>query len=268
MINWRELYACKDLPVFEKTMYALNTTVNSMGGAMLLDFIIDSIEKKDDGTYSFDESIYETLQELRSNLYPLFNNLANIEDKIHSQIEVQEVSLLDALAVIYKSISTNSNNLKVKNNKVEVFSMPENYKQLYVNLNLEAFEECMDELITNSIKYSPADSTIWIEVVDQKNQIILKISNRSVLYTLVNEQVYGIPVKHTELVFAPFERLNRNLNEKFEEKWSLGLGLYVVKKILAKMGIKIYCQNALNYVQFQKPQPITVFCLNINKSQG
>lgn len=264
-INWREMYASKDLRVFEKTMYALNTSLNSIGGPMLLDFIMESITKKDD-LYCFDEEIYDILCNLNKSLYPLLTNLANIEEFINSDLELEEISLREVMDLIFSSIEKNEKNMQLKNNKIEIIHLPDNYNHIRLEVNTTYLAECIDELIINSIKYSPENEIIWIDIEEKDQGVTLRFSNKSEEFQLVNETLTGVPYEYSELVFAPFERLNRNLKYEYEEKWSFGLGLYVVRKILEKMKAKICCNNAIDYIRMSTPRPITVFTVTFNNT--
>ena len=70
-------------------------------------------------------------------------------------------------------------------------------------------------LISNAIKYSPADGKISFEVVRKENNIFIKVSN----------QGKGISKDNQKLIFEKFER-----GENVDNIPGSGLGLSIVEK--------------------------------------
>ncbi|MCG8571555.1 MAG: response regulator, partial [Spirochaetes bacterium] len=261
IINWKEMYGTKDMHVFEKIMYSLNTSVNSMGGTMLLEFLISNIEQKGE-EYYFSKEIYDSLIELNDELQPLFNNLAEIEKLIQAKIAVQPMNLEDIVNNVLDVIKGQYNNSKTKENPIVIANIPDNSYQYQINTNLDYLSECFDELITNSIKYAPPHTKILIEISIHEKEVEFKVVNQSAECKIGNQTILGIPYEYSELVFNPFERLHRILPFKYKEKWSFGLGLYVVRKIVEKMGGKIDCHNGMCYLCYTEPKPITSFIMH------
>jgi signal transduction histidine kinase len=80
-------------------------------------------------------------------------------------------------------------------------------------------------LLSNAIKYSPAGKKITIDISEDKIKKMVNIN--------VSDQGYGIPMDQHSRVFEKLFRAD-NIKEKNIE--GTGLGLYLVKIIIEKIG--------------------------------
>lgn len=261
--NWKEMYRAKDSKIIEDMMYSLNNSVNSIGGPMLLDFLLQNVKQDSHGNYVFDQGMYNILVELKSKLSPLFNNLGNIETIIGNAAELEQYSLDKVNNMIDGIIRNQQNNSRVKNNQVQVFDIKFNMPDFQIKINKELFTEVISELLVNAIKYSPANENIWVELSVSGDRFLLKITNTSPVYTLAGETVTGIPYEYSEIIYHPFERLIRSVYTEYEEKWQYGLGLFVVNQLVNKMEGKITCKNGINSMNYQDIKPITTFTVEL-----
>ena len=95
----------------------------------------------------------------------------------------------------------------------------------WINGDANRLERVLLNLISNAVKYSPDNSTIYLAV--EKKESSVKV--------LVTDEGVGIPPEEIENLFLPFKRIGigQDLTKGF------GLGLFSVKKIVAEHGGKI-----------------------------
>jgi len=84
----------------------------------------------------------------------------------------------------------------------------------------------LHNLLTNAIKYSKRDGKIILEIFEQKTDIIIDVIDQGI----------GIPEKQKKEVFTRFFRAN---NAKEKDAEGTGLGLYIIKTTIEKLGGKI-----------------------------
>ncbi|WP_020528319.1 ATP-binding protein [Flexithrix dorotheae] len=109
-----------------------------------------------------------------------------------------------------------------------------------VKIDVEKFSRVINNLISNSIKFSYNNSNIEIETFNRNNQIAIKVIDFGI----------GMNQKLLEKLFEKFSTVGRK-DQKGEQ--STGLGMYIIKKIVDLHGGKIKVKSA--------PQKGTVFTL-------
>jgi signal transduction histidine kinase len=94
----------------------------------------------------------------------------------------------------------------------------------------DKFQQVMTNLIENAAKYSDENSTVTIKAVQDKDLAVIKVVNTGI----------GIDEKDYEKVFEKFSRVDNPLTRKTEGS---GLGLYITKSLVEKMGGGIAVQS-------------------------
>ncbi len=99
-----------------------------------------------------------------------------------------------------------------------------------INLDPRLTKIVFENIISNAVKYTPADGTIRLSIKKTDKDIFIKISDTGC----------GIPREQQPKVFT---KLFRADNVKKIETSSTGLGLYIVKAIIEKSGGKIWFES-------------------------
>ena len=81
-------------------------------------------------------------------------------------------------------------------------------------------------------KYSPENSTTTITASSENNNVVIKISNTGI----------GIDEKDYDKIFTKFARLDNPLTRKAQGS---GLGLYITKNLVEKLGGEISVKSEL-----------------------
>ena len=141
-----------------------------------------------------------------------------------------EISVLEANENIIEKTQINLNNIIsesileqiqwIEQNKIETdFSIPD--ETIFINTNEHYFRRILDNIFSNARKY--ADTFIGIDVKCNNNDVIIRVTNNT-----TNSEIIDV-----SKVFEPFYRgQSRN-------KDGSGLGLYVVKCLADKLGVKV-----------------------------
>ena len=101
----------------------------------------------------------------------------------------------------------------------------------------------MQNLITNAIKYSPNQNTIFVKIFEENNCYNISVENTGA----------HIPEKELSNIFIKFYRVDKSGNRSTN---SFGLGLAIVKKILelhhSEFGVKNTQNGVLFYFTLRK----------------
>ena len=108
------------------------------------------------------------------------------------------------------------------------FNTSKNLPEIFVDK--DKFQQIMMNLMENSAKYSPDNSYTKIIALEQDEKVIIKISN------------IGIPIneKDYDKIFTKFSRIDNPLTRKVQGS---GLGLYITKNLVEKMGGCIFVKS-------------------------
>jgi signal transduction histidine kinase len=89
----------------------------------------------------------------------------------------------------------------------------------------------LDHLVENAVKYSPANSTIRVEIAASGEQVLVSVC----------DQGSGIMADELEDIFARYYR-GRHQPAKGH---SLGLGLYIARKLIQAQGGEIWAKSVV-----------------------
>ena len=164
-------------------------------------------------------------------------------DLIKSQVKSAETLISDVLEMNMvesdrKSVQKDKIDLvKLLNQKVESFSPLAEKKEISINQNhiytelwaitgVNELNRIIDNLLSNSIKYSPLKCNVSLELIQLDNQIEICFADEG----------SGIPKEELPLLFKKFSKLS---TRPTNEEESSGLGLYIVKLLADKIGATI-----------------------------
>ncbi len=260
LVNWRNMYAGKDIKQTEQLILFLTKSINSEGGFMWLD-LLSKIKPEIDGGVFLKSELYKLVidsansQRNAIEIMSYINNLPvmNIESFESSDfveknnLHIQD-NILPMITKQNRSLSLNISNIELEN---------------HINFDLDIHLKILNELCINAIKYSPENSKIYIEIyknvlsnssgqsnIKSKEVIIIKVRNMpkiSILKDQNNDDIIGIPYDYTGIVFDLFYTIEafQTINEN--EEWTNGTGLYISRKLAHKMGGWIECKNITDY---------------------
>ena len=150
---------------------------------------------------------------------------------IHLVENVLSVSKMNAGSEVLKKVDVN----KLIKDILPMFSEQYKAKAFVQNLNTnipparldeDKFQQVLTNLIDNAAKYSAPEKAVTISTELAENFIVVKITDEGV----------GIKKEDYDKVFKKFSRLENYLTSTTQGN---GLGLYITKELVEKMGGKI-----------------------------
>ena len=132
------------------------------------------------------------------------------------------------LSKIVSEVVYNANLLLKNGQKINIPTNIDNYILYQDEMLLEL---ALSNIIYNSIKYSPPNTTIDLQVFKNQHKVIFKITDQGI----------GIPENEQKFIFNRYFRAENVLNEQ-----GTGIGLNIVKSHLENLGGNIYFESKVN----------------------
>lgn len=217
------------------------------------------IDKYKSALKEIDEYIAKWVHEIKipiSSLNIIIDRLENIEDSISIKNQVEKINFL-VNSILYSSKSSslfedifinkiNLNSLIKKSIKNNSFLLIRNNIDIDIkNLDYEVYTDTkcilyvLDQIINNAIKYSKESGKIEFNANKEEDGIVLHIKD------------YGIGI-YKEDLSRVFNKGFTGANGREKMYKSTGMGLYFSKKIIDKLGHKIYVDSEKDvYTEFK-----------------
>ncbi len=125
--------------------------------------------------------------------------------------------------------------IKLIDNKQHTINFSSNNHNCHIINDEKLLRQIIINLLSNAVKYSPINSEIKLEVIEDSNQILIKIRDSGI----------GIRPEDQKYLFEPFHR-GKNVGTIS----GTGLGLSIVKRCLDLMGGKIYLKSDITGTTF------------------
>ena len=189
--------------------------------------ILSSADLLDIAGRSWDKDRYSThINKIRNavrNMTTLLNDVLTISRTKDGKIKLHKVQIdlklfVKEIVNEVKDISpfqhTIKQNIKIKNK---------------INTDPKLLRQCIENLITNSMKYSPPSSTISIKIEEKDNMLNI----------LIEDNGPGIEEDELQKIFEPFYRI-----KTAGKIPGSGLGLAIVKTAVETLGGRIFVQSS------------------------
>ncbi|GLB51418.1 two-component sensor histidine kinase [Neptunitalea chrysea] len=140
-------------------------------------------------------------------------------------LEQEAFDIVELIQSVFELFEMKAN----KKNIVLTFDIP--YEPIYVYADKERIQQCVANLVVNSIKYGKMDGTTEISIENLiKNKIIIRVTDNG----------EGIEQSNIRRLFERFYRVDKSGNRK---EGGSGLGLSIVKHIIEAHKEKIYVES-------------------------
>lgn len=259
LVNWRKMYAGKDIKQTEQLISFLTRTINNGGGFLWLDYLKE-IKHDSEGRVTLDRGLYDliiesaTIKRKAIDLLSYINNLPAMDiHPFESFVFVQRTQgyINDELLPIIKK---GNREISLNISSIDLVDP--------VQIDLDIHYKILKELIINAIKFSPENSKIYVEIykshitdsnkIYNKTKEVLTIKVRNIpkpssLKDKESNEIVGVPYEYSEIIFDLFYTMESYEVLHEDEEWSHGTGLYVARKLANKLGCWIDCKNISDF---------------------
>ncbi len=187
------------------------------------------IEEEPENLSSDQKEFISTIDSLATFMLNMVNELLDV-----TSIEQGEINLskndYDLITCINRVVYLNKKNSARKKNNIKT---PTITQQQIIKIYKSKIEQVLTNLLTNAIKYSFPESIVNILIHQQADEVAVSIRDHG----------QGIKSDELRLLFKPFQKTSTQATAG--EK-SIGLGLFIVKRIVEAHGGKITAESILN----------------------
>lgn len=218
----------KDYEDFISTVsHELRTPLTSIRG--FSETMLVSWDKLDDNSK---KKFLKIIVEQSNRLINLVENMLSVS-KLQNTKETliyKEIFIKPVIETVVSLIKTQYNDKK--------FDISISPNTLPILADKDKFEQILTNIIENAAKYGDTNSTISIKTETIDNNVSIKITNTGI----------EIPKSDYEKIFTKFSRIDNPLTRKVQGS---GLGLYITKNLVEKMGGKIFVQSENHTTTFE-----------------
>jgi signal transduction histidine kinase/CheY-like chemotaxis protein len=127
------------------------------------------------------------------------------------------------------------------------------HDSIYFDADPDRILQVLTNLLSNAIKFSPADSTVSVQIDANADMLSLKVVDRG----------RGIPDDKLESIFDRFQQVESSDSTK---KGGTGLGLAICRSIILQHGGVIWAQPNQDWGQSNQGNHGTTFCVQFSRS--
>lgn len=280
LVNWRMLYAYKDINQTEQMIKLLTRTVNAEGGFAWLDILTD-VPRRPDGGIELDKDTLDLILMAGQSQKKIIDYLTFINQIPHMELAIETVRVTQFVNDTLEHARTGLSDIcRRHGRKLSVFA-PLGELDGWLAIDRAQIRRVCQELVVNAIKYSPESSGISLELVlgdhhdggqkESSNRchdgdhvfILVKNTPRQMqARTEDGSPIVGIPFDYSELVFDLLFTIENYSTENADEEWPDGTGLYVARKLLGRMKALLDTKNLVDYTG-DRPKPLVQFAITI-----
>jgi len=147
--------------------------------------------------------------------------------------------------------STFTANLEIK--KIKLYFKTNAEDNLMINFDIESLMIIVNNLISNAIKYSNSNTSIYLTLNFTKSKMLL----------MVKDEGFGISENEKETIFSRFYQTKNNTSNS-----GFGIGLSLTNNLIKKLNGKISLETAVNVGSvFKVELPLIIDNYNLNTTQ-
>ncbi|MCB1309051.1 MAG: response regulator [Leptospiraceae bacterium] len=192
----------------------------------LLSVVTQTAVETKDG-YLIDEETMELLKENTEYAGRSLRQFQEIDSVISGSTELHCHTIQQIHSMMVDWIAEMESLAGLRGHTVVLSDPGTGFDGVCVEINAEQIKNAIVEVLTNALKFSPAETDVLVLLKKGRDKLFLSVMNQP----LEKTEVVGIPPEYENLVFEPFFRINRTVQEMYDTLDS-GLGLTLVQKIV------------------------------------
>ncbi len=265
LVNWRALYASKDITQTEQMINLLSRTINQAGGFLWVDLLKSRLEEaRDRQELTVDKDLVEMIVTAGESQKAIFDYITFIGELDTVKLNLEAVPVGDLFAELERYGRSLLAQIRDHDARTLHIMKPSKPIEGAVRMDLKYLRDVFHELLVNAVKYSPEGSRILVSMDRndelQGSYIDICVRNTATVAQARDREgnpILGIPYDYSELVFDLFYTIESFPTHLDEEKWSDGTGLFVARKLLKRQDGWIKASNGVDYTG-ERPETVVL----------
>ncbi len=256
--NTIEKILTRDYDKFDKELFTnLKTSFSQgsgFGGLLALISLISVQAKKEGGKYIIDKELMDLVIQNAQMGQRALEAFSEIESILNEQFDLQPYTVAEFSTIINRELQNIEPLMQIKNTVIKFGDNSASLSNKKVNIDQKKFLQALRELFINAMKFSIEKSSILLLLNLTSKSLMISVLNKPIPG---NNNVMGIPSEYARIIFEPFFRLTRIVDERFGTL-EFGLGLTMVEKIIRKHRGKIIAGNIIDHLDIGQKGSIRV----------
>ncbi len=215
--------------IFANVSHELKTPLNVIFSTVQLLEIYSSKESLNKSRHK----VLRSIDIIKQNCYRFTKLINNIVDLSKMESGFIKMSLKNENIVIFVESIIISISEFIHEKELNIIFNPD-IEDKVIAFDPDKIERVLLNLISNAIKFSNKDDTIYVDLTDKGQFIEISVRDTGV----------GIDKKHLEYIFNRFYQVDKTLSRNAE---GTGIGLSLVKSIIEMHGGKIKVKSSVGY---------------------
>ncbi len=250
--RWEERMKTRGSVQTGKTLLeSLRTSFNQGYGfgslVTLIELLSSSAVKKDD-SYIINAELFDVLKENSKMSAFAIQAFGDISDILSGDLDLETVSADFIYDFIKDIIRGADHKAEIKNQRIILGDKKIYSASAVYGINKPHLEKAFYEVLMNAFKFSEEESSVLVFInVDEESLVIDTLSTPKA----DSGGRRGIPAEYENIVFEPFFRLSKSIQEQYKTL-DFGLGLSVVEAVISKHGGKTSICNIIDHSNLSK----------------
>ena len=169
----------------------------------------------------------QSLEQIIHQVRRMARLIDELVDLTHMRNELFRLNLQENVNLVSIVRQVIDQNAAYSNRKITLKTAQE---PILITTDEARLEQVLNNLVSNAIKYSPADKPITVTIEQNKQQVVVG----------VQDQGEGLNEEEQVHIFERFYRANAFATEKID---GLGLGLYIASEIMSRLGGRLWVES-------------------------
>jgi len=236
-LDWnilKERVVARSYDKFDKTLFSsLKSSFNQgagLGSLVTLISLIEQTGKIEGDKFTIGASYMELLVKNAAIAQKSLQTISDIYTMLEKDLDLEAVSMEDFYQELRSLVNEIDKYVKIKSHKILFNDADYSMKKSVLKIDLPNMKVAIRELLMNALKFSPANSEIYIFTSASNTRFHVSVMNQpdpSLLNPTLETKDYE------RLIFEPFYRLSNFVYEDYDTI-DFGLGLTLVEKIVRK----------------------------------